>query len=148
MEEIDLCWRFRRAGFRVCCLPESVVYHVGGGTLPYKSPYKTFLNFRNSLFLLYKNLPDEKLRKIFLLRRILDGIAALYFLIKGQFRSFAAVWKAHISFYRQLDSTKIKREHLKNRYGSGNVGIILNKSIVFEFYIKRNRTFSDLKTNF
>lgn len=148
MEEIDLCWRFHRAGYRVCCLPGSVVYHVGGGTLPYTSPFKTYLNFRNSLFLLYKNLPDQDLKKIFLIRRILDGIAALFFLLKGQFRSFSAVWKAHISFYKQKSETKTKRGNLKKLYGSRNVGMILNKSIVFEFYVKRHRTFSSLKTNF
>jgi len=148
MEEIDLCWRFHRAGYRVSCIPGSVVYHIGGGTLPYKSPFKTFLNFRNSLFLLHKNLPDESLKRVFLIRRFLDGVAAVFFLIKGQFRSFAAVLKAHHSFYRQMKNTKSKRENLKKLYGSLQTGLILNKSVVFEFYIKRNRTFSSLKTNF
>jgi GT2 family glycosyltransferase len=148
MEEIDLCWRFHRSGYRISYIPESVVYHVGGGALPYNSPFKTYLNFRNSLFLLYKNLPDDKLKRIFLIRRILDGIAALFFLIKGQFRSFAAVWKAHLGFYRQFAATKAKRENLKKLYGSRQVGMILNKSIVLEFYIKRNRTFASLKTNY
>jgi GT2 family glycosyltransferase len=148
MEEIDLCWRFHRSGYRVFCTPESVVYHVGGGALPYNSPFKTYLNFRNSLFLLYKNLPDDSLKRIIMIRRILDGIAALFFLVKGQFRSFAEVWKAHIGFYRHLSVLKTKRENLKKLYGSKNVGMILNKSIVFEFYIKKHKTFSSLKTNF
>ncbi len=88
MEEIDLCWRFHKAGYRVSYIPESAVYHVGGGALPYNSPFKTYLNFRNSLFLLYKNLPDEKLAQTIMFnRKILDGIAALFFLFKGQFRS-------------------------------------------------------------
>ncbi len=148
MEEIDLCWRFHRSGYRVTYVPRSVIYHVGGGTLPYKSPFKTYLNFRNSLFLLYKNLPDDKLKRILLIRKILDGVAALFFLVKGQFRSFAAVWKAHMAFYSQLAATKAKREALKKFCGSGNVGIILNKSVVFEFYVKGNKTFSSLKMNF
>ncbi len=148
MEEIDLCWRFHRSGYRVTYIPESLVYHVGGGALPYNSPFKTYLNFRNSLFLLYKNLPDKSLKRILPVRKILDGVAALFFLVKGQFRSFAAVWKAHVGFYRQLAVIKTKREALKKLYGSRNVGMILNKSVVFEFYIKRNRTFSSLKTNF
>jgi GT2 family glycosyltransferase len=148
MEEIDLCWRFHRSGYRVSYVPGSVVYHVGGGTLPYKSPFKTYLNFRNSLFLLYKNLPDDRLKRILLIRKILDGIAALFFLIKGQLRSFTAVWKAHMEFYRQLATTKTKREALKKLYGSRDVGMILNKSVVFEFYIKGNKTFSSLRTNF
>jgi GT2 family glycosyltransferase len=148
MEEIDLCWRFHRSGYRVTYVPGSVVYHVGGGTLPYKSPFKTYLNFRNSLFLLYKNLPDDKLKRILLIRKILDGIAAIFFLIKGQLRSSAAVWKAHMEFYRQLAATKAKREALRKLYGSRDVGMILNKSVVFEFYIKGNKTFSSLRTNF
>jgi GT2 family glycosyltransferase len=148
MEEIDLCWRFHRSGYRVTYVPGSVVYHVGGGTLPYKSPFKTYLNFRNSLFLLYKNLPDGKLKRILLIRKILDGIAAIFFLIKGQLRSSAAVWKAHMEFYRQLAATKAKREALRKLYGSRDVGMILNKSVVFEFYIKGNKTFSSLRTNF
>jgi GT2 family glycosyltransferase len=82
MEEVDLCWRFSKAGFRVTCLPDSIVYHVGGGALPYNSPFKTYLNFRNGLFLLYKNLPDENFRKILLIRRILDGVAACLFIVR------------------------------------------------------------------
>jgi len=148
MEEIDLCWRFHLSGYRVCCIPDSVVYHVGGGSLPYNSPFKTYLNFRNGLYLLYKNLPDKGFKRIFFIRRILDGVAALYFLVKGQFRSVWAVGKAHIDFYRKLGDTKSKRETQKKIYGNTNVGMILNKSVVFEFYIKRNKTFDSLKTNF
>ena len=148
MEEIDLCWRFHRSGYRVSYVNESVVYHVGGGALPYNSPFKTYLNFRNSLFLLYKNLPDDSLKLTFFIRRILDGIAALFFLVKGQIRSFTAVWKAHISFYRQFEVIKTKRDTLKKLYGDRQAGLILNKSVVFEFYIKRNRTFTSLKTNY
>jgi GT2 family glycosyltransferase len=146
MEEIDLCWRFHKSGYKVTCIPQSTVYHVGGGTLPYDSPFKTFLNFRNSLYLLYKNLPDDKLKKIMFKRKILDGIAALFFLIKGQFRSVKSVWNAHMDYYRNLEKLWEKRKAVKELGDKGNSDMILNNSIVFEFYIRRHRTFSKLKT--
>ena len=113
MEEIDLCWRFHKAGYRVCFIPDSVIYHVGGGTLPYSSPLKTYLNFRNSLFLLYKNLPESKLQRILFIRRLLDGLAAVYFLLKGSFSSVNAVWKAHMDYYKAVDRLREKRESVK-----------------------------------
>jgi len=80
MEEIDLCWRLNKAGYRISYIPESVVYHVGGGSLPYESPFKTYLNFRNSLYLLYKNLPDNRLHYVLFIRKLLDALAAVRFL--------------------------------------------------------------------
>jgi len=147
MEEIDLCWRFHKAGYRVSFVPGSSVYHVGGGTLSYRSPFKTYLNFRNSLFILYKNLPDEQLRPVMFKRKVLDGIAALFFLCKGQIRSFHSVWKAHIDFYKKLPQLKEKRKLIIEQFGDKPVQLILNKCIVFELFIKRHRTFSSLKTN-
>ena len=88
MEEIDLCWRFNKAGFRAVFIPGSTVYHIGGGSLAYDSPFKIYLNFRNSLFMLYKNLPDDRLFHILFMRMILDGLAAVMFLFKGRFRLF------------------------------------------------------------
>jgi GT2 family glycosyltransferase len=148
MEEIDLCWRFHRSGYRVSYIPDSVVYHVGGGVLPYNSPFKTYLNFRNSLFLLYKNLPDESLNRVMLIRRFLDGLAALFFLFKGQFRSVRSVWRAHMDLYKDFEKTKEKRETLKRNCNEKVTDMILNKSLIFEFYIKRNKTFSSLTTYF
>ena len=146
MEEIDLCWRFNKAGFRVSYIPESVVYHVGGGSLPYDSPFKTYLNFRNSLFLLYKNLPDNELHTIMFARRLLDGMAALRFLLSGNFRSFKSVWRAHMDYYKNIRDLKKKREMVKKLEVNKFPVQILNKSIVFEFYLKGNRTFSSLNT--
>ena len=146
MEEIDLCWRFNKAGFRVSYIPESVVYHVGGGSLPYDSPFKTYLNFRNSLFLLYKNLPDNELHTIMFARRLLDGMAALRFLLSGNFGSFKSVWRAHMDYYSNLSELKKKREIVKKLEVNKFPVQILNKSIVFEFYLKGNRTFSSLNT--
>lgn len=144
MEEIDLCWRFHRTGYRVRFVPGSVVYHVGGGALPYNSPFKTFLNFRNSLFLLYKNLPEKYFRRKMLIRMILDGIAAVFFLSKGQFRSVASVWNAHMGFYKRLKKVKAEREIVKTLGCNEPEGLILNKCIVFEFYLRGRRTFQSL----
>jgi GT2 family glycosyltransferase len=144
MEEIDLCWRFYKAGYRVCFIPDSVIYHVGGGTLAYSSPLKTYLNFRNSLFLLYKNLPDNNLRSVLFIRRLLDGLAAIYFLMKGSFRSVNAVWKAHMDYYKAIDGLREKRKDVKKLEVNHFGGLVLNKSIVFEFYVKGNKTYKSL----
>lgn len=147
MEEIDLCWRFRSAGYRLYVNPGTAVYHVGGGALPYGSPFKTYLNFRNSLYLLYKNLPEECFRKRIFARKLLDGTAFLFFALQLKFSHCAAILRAHISYYRNLGELKVKRE--KNRLLSENYliksGTMLNKCIVSEFYLKRKKIFSDLK---
>lgn len=144
MEEIDLCWRFQKAGYRVCYLPQSVIFHVGGGTLPYSSPLKTYLNFRNSLFLLYKNLPDKNFNSVLFKRKILDGFAAAFFLLKGSFKSVSAVWKAHMDYYRALPELKIKRKLIMEMQSNKKEAHILNKSIAYEFYIKRHKTYTSL----
>ena len=144
MEEIDLCWRFNKAGYSLECVPESFVYHVGGGTLSYNSPYKTYLNFRNSLYMLYKNLDQNDLRRIMFLRRLLDGIAALTFLARGHFKSFLSVWRAHMDYNKNLPQLKVKRSDIqKNTTGYYSLPV-LNKSIVFEFYARGKRTFKSL----
>ncbi len=145
MEEIDLCWQFSKAGYRVSYVPDSVVYHVGGGSLPYNSPFKIYLNFRNSLFLLYKNLPDNKLYKTIFIRKLLDGLAAVMFLVKADFSSFKAVWKAHIDYYKSISELKMKRKKVKDLEINHPPANILNKSVVYEFYIKGNKTYNSLK---
>ncbi len=142
MEEVDLCWRFHNAGLRVVCLPLSVVYHVGGGALPYGSEQKTYLNFRNSLYLLYKNLPDKLLRRTILIRRILDGVAALRFCFMGMFRNVRAISRAHHDFRKNIRQLKKKRTMTKGE----NSSLMLNKSIVFRFYLIGERTFGSLYT--
>jgi GT2 family glycosyltransferase len=144
MEEIDLCWRFHLAGFRVSCIPESIVYHAGGGSLPYDSKLKTYLNFRNNLFLLYKNLPDNKLQKTIFIRKVLDGVAAIMFILKGRAGNAKAVWKAHMDYYKNIKSLKVKRESVKSLTVNKIVCHLVNKSIVFRFYIKGEKTFSSL----
>ena len=105
MEEIDLCWRIQLSGFKVTLVPSSVVYHIGGGTLPKKSPYKLFLNYRNNLLMLENNLPKtigrKRARRRILTRMILDGMSGIVYLITGKWESFKAVVKAHRE-YRKL----------------------------------------------
>lgn len=94
MEEIDLCWRLLSRGYRLMCIPESKVYHVGGATLKKENPRKTYLNFRNNLLMLYKNLPDDELRRVMLVRSLLDFIAVIFYVLKLDFSNAAAVIKA------------------------------------------------------
>ena len=98
-DEIDLCWRMQLAGWKVASVPSSVVYHIGGGTLPQTSPFKLRLNYRNNLLTLWKNLPatigPRKARLRLTARMLLDGVAAIVYLIKGQFSFFPEVYKAH-----------------------------------------------------
>ena len=144
MEEIDLCWRLKNRGYRIVFTPESTVYHVGGGTLSYDNPKKLFLNFRNNLWLLYKNLPGNQLFYTLLLRMILDAVAALKLLTELNFRGFWSVLKAHANFYISLPS--LQRERRLNRpFGriqqpAGKLPI----SIVFQFYIRKRKQFSEL----
>lgn len=146
MEEIDLCWRFHNAGHRVVSIPGSVVYHVGGGTLSYSSSFKTYLNFRNNLYILYKNLPEKQLHKILFLRRLMDGLALIRFVLKGKFRNAISVGRAHLDFYTSLGKLREKRNQTLNQGKVQNDDLILNKSIVFEFYIRGCKTFSSLST--
>lgn len=144
MEEVDLCWRFHLAGYRVTCIPESVIYHAGGGTLPYDTEKKTYLNFRNNLFLLYKNLPESRLRKIIPFRKTLDFIAAIMFLMKGRTGSFNAILKAHKDFDKSIDSLRTKRETVKSMTLAETGNCLLNISVVSRFYLRGQRVYSSL----
>ena len=93
-EEIDLCWRIKRAGFKVMVRPRSKVFHVGGGTLGYQNPQKTYLNFRNTLFTILKNEPKSKLLWLIPLRLVLDGIASGLFLVQGKFQTYSCYHKS------------------------------------------------------
>jgi GT2 family glycosyltransferase len=144
MEEIDLCWRLRNRGLRVVYTSESNVYHVGGGTLSYGNPQKLFLNFRNNLWLLYKNLPGNQLFTTLFLRMVLDAVAAFNLLAEFNFKGFVSVLKAHASFYFSISSLQQKRR-LAGQFGriqhpSGK----LPKSIVFQFYIRKRKRFSEI----
>lgn len=142
MEEIDLCWRMKNLGYRIFAEPKSTVYHLGGGTLNYDSPKKTFLNFRNSLFTLYKNSGSGKLSWTIFLRLLIDGIAGIRFLTEGKSNHFIAVVKAHMSFYRQLPGLRKKRLAINKQ--KELVGLYKG-CIVVDFYLKGNKKFSSLK---
>jgi hypothetical protein len=117
---------------------------VGGGVLPYDSKFKTYLNFRNNLFLLYKNLPDNKLHGTIFIRKLLDGAAAVMFIFKGMTGNVKAVWKAHNAYYKSIKSLKGKRKLVRDLAIKQTGSQLMNKSIVFMFYIKGRKTFSSL----
>ena len=145
MEEIDLCWRAQHLGYSVFVCPASVVYHVGGGTLNYNSPLKVYLNFRNNLYLLFKNLPGRQLAAKLPARMILDGVAALVFLLKGEFRSFGSVFHAHLQFYRNLTRLMKKRRILLQKRKDTVFCVTSDKSILWNYFILKRRKFSEIK---
>lgn len=140
MEEIDFCWRAKNEGYKIMYCPSSVVYHVGGGTLPKKSWKKTYLNMRNNNIMLYKNLPSGKLFRVFAKRLILDGIAAFKFLFDGGFKDLFAVMKAHFMFYSFIP--ELTRERKVNKHKE--VSRIYKRNLVYEYFLKGKRKFSDL----
>jgi len=147
MEEIDLCWRILSRGYKIYYQPNAIVYHLGGATLNKTNPRKTFLNFRNNLYLLYKNLPKHNFYKIFFLRLLLDGIAAFKFLISFEFKNFWAVFIAHIQFYVTVNNFKNKRKDNLNNTKIKIHSTMYNKSIVVDFFIRKKKYFSDLIFN-
>jgi GT2 family glycosyltransferase len=145
MEEIDLCWRLKNKGYQIFFNHQSKVYHLGGGTLSAISPNKTFLNFRNNLFLLYKNLPDHFLYKTLFARMILDGVAFFHFAVVGKFNHANAIIKAHIAFYKSLRKIKESRALNEQFHQLKFLAGVYNSSIVYDYYIKAKKVFSDLK---
>ena len=141
-EEIDLCWRLKNSGYKVMVNPQSVVYHVGGGTLNSTSPFKTYLNFRNNLFMLYKNLPFLKLLITLLFRLPLDGIAAITFLKKEDgIGHLFSILRAHLIFYISIPLLTIKRSKIKQKR---KVLGISNFSILFKYYALGIKKYSNL----
>ena len=144
MEEIDLCWRLRSRGRGIVCIPQSVVYHVGAATLKKESPRKTFLNFRNNLVMLYKNLPSKDFASVMRTRAVLDYIAALSFILKLQFPNALAVLRARRE-YRLLRSsfTPAREENLKKT----SLSVIpewTKSSILAQYYLRGKKFFSQL----
>ncbi len=148
MEEIDLCWRLKRAGYKIMVQPLSRVRHVGGGTLDYLNPKKTFLNFRNSLFALYKNT-EQNTFFLILARLLLDYVAAAKFLSGFKGKHALAIFKAHFAFFGQLSKLKSqKKQDLsiieKNRIAPNNKKGTYKGSIIWAYYLKKKKVFSDL----
>jgi len=144
MEEIDWCWRMKNQGFKIRYCPESIIFHLGGGTLNAMSSHKTYLNFRNNLFMLYRNLPKKEITKTIFIRLILDGMASIKFLLSAQFSHFKAVWKAHLSYYHSLPRLRKERSILQKKAINNRHLQIYQRSIVFDFFFKRKRTFTEL----
>ena len=144
MEEIDFCWRVHNAGYRVSYCPQSVLYHVGGGTLPKSNPFKTQLNFRNNLSMLYKNLPDNRRCLVLTMRMWLDRIAALKFLLEGHRGEYLAVRKAHKEYRSWKLQLRIKRESIKPK----QVPCVYRGPLLLDYYLLGRKRFSDLKGEF
>jgi GT2 family glycosyltransferase len=139
MEEIDLCWRARQKGKRVICVPQSTVYHLGGGTLSGSRPFKSYLNFKNSLIIFLKNDRSGKTFIRLFARMMMDGLSILRFMSQLRFGHALAVLKAHIHFYISLPSSFKKRRALG--HGRATIG---NKSIVVDYFVKQKKHYSEL----
>ena len=144
-EEIDLCWRMRIRGYRVVSVPESVVYHVGGGTLPKGNPMKTFLNFRNNLTMLYKCLPDSDLAHVMRVRWLLDYLAAWEMLIlQRNWGDFVAVYKARRAFSRWKKDFDADRRAIQASRRDDGARERKPFSLLWQYYAKGKKRFSDL----
>jgi riboflavin kinase/FMN adenylyltransferase len=150
-EEIDLCWRMKRAGYKVAVVPQSVVYHVGGGTLSYNTPRKTYLNFRNTLSTIFKNEPAQKLVWLLLMRMILDGVAGALFLFQGKFAHIRSILQAHISFYSSVPQLLKKRRQnqmlVRQLRKNGRPNLTTGRyrgSVVWQYFALGKHRFQDL----
>ncbi|MDR0982095.1 MAG: glycosyltransferase family 2 protein [Culturomica sp.] len=140
MEEIDLCWRFRRGGYTLKVQPKSTVYHLGGASLPKDNPRKVYLNYLNNLLMIYKNLPSGERRKVLHVRMFFDAAAFLVFMLKGRFASANQIVRAYNAYrLRKKEYVETAPEH------SAVDNSIYPKSIVFAYFFKRLRKFSDLR---
>ncbi len=149
-EEIDLCWRLRRAGYKIMCTPAAEVEHLGGGTLDYESPNKVYLNFRNNLKMITKNETFSRLLLILPARLVLDGIAGLRFLFSGNVKGFTSVIRAHFAYYFSMGSTIDRARKDKKKIENMRIGYPRNSgklsgSILIQYYLLRRKKYSDLK---
>ncbi len=141
MEEIDLCWRLKNRGYQIWYCPDAKVYHVGGGTLNADSPFKTFLNFRNNLWMIHKNSSaTTAFFKVFI-RFFMDFLSLLKFLVEGKTKNAAAISKAHVDFIRNWKKNAAKRPANFKKYNSAGV---YPKSIVWKYFVRNKRKFTDL----
>lgn len=144
-EEIDFCWRLRLSGYKVYCLPESVVYHVGGGTLPKSNPMKTYLNFRNNLTMLYKCLPEEDLKRVMRWRWWLDYLAAWeMLLLKRSLGDFKAVYRARRAFSRWRKDFRDDREQIQRSRKLKDIPERRRFSLLWQYYVKGRKHYCDL----
>lgn len=144
-EEIDLCWRLKSRGKRIVCIPQSVVYHIGGGTLKVENPYKTYLNFRNNLLLLYKNLPHKSLKRVFDIRFYLDNLAALHLLLQGRMQNAKAILDARTDFRKIVNKFAEKRNENILKSVTSIDKELVQTSIILEYHLKGHKKFSQIK---
>ncbi len=144
MEEIDLCWRLHLRGYILKVIPQSKVYHVGGGTLSRLNSQKTYLNFRNSLVMLYKNLESRKLWWIIFVRSVLDLIASIRFLIEGKYTHSAAIHRAHAHFFFKLGKWHKARKKTQLMANHGNVSGMVSYSVVWKYFVRGRRTYNEV----
>lgn len=150
MEEIDLCWRLQRMGYHIAVIPSATILHLGGGTLDYSSPKKTYLNFRNNLYLLFKNERGHVLIWLILLRFILDGIAGIRFMALNDWKNFMAIINAHFAFYQNIPKLWRKRKaflKLFTDYGFDEHQAQEGRykgAIVWDYFILKKKKFSQL----
>ncbi|NLU40468.1 MAG: glycosyltransferase family 2 protein [Bacteroidales bacterium] len=142
MEEIDLCWRLKNQGFRIVYSPQITVFHWGGATLEYNNPRKLFLNFRNSLWSLYKNYTGNHLRLTMFLRMCIDTFAIAKYLATFDLKNSTAIIKAHLEFYRSLANIKAKRKALQPGIVTTVHREMLKSSIIWNFFALSKKTFS------
>ena len=139
MEEIDLCWRLHLAGYRCAAVPSATVYHLGGGSLPAENPRKTYLNFRNNLLMLHKNLPAALRRGILLRRRLLDTVAWARYVATLDFANAGAIWRAHRDFARMRRSYTVSAsQNLLGKEAGTRVDILTS------YYLQGRRTYSKI----
>ncbi len=144
MEEIDLCWRLRTLGHQIVCVSQSVAYHLGGATLSPRNPRKTFLNFRNNLLMLYKNLPEHELRHVMCVRRLLDWVAAFQFLLRADWGDFRAVFRARRAYRRLRPEFAADRQQLLARAVVPDVDERHSFCLLWQYYFRCRRRFSQL----
>jgi hypothetical protein len=144
MEEIDLCWRLRSRGRRIVCVPASRVYHVGAATLKKENPRKTYLNFRNNLLMLYKNLPEEELQKVLFVRRLLDYLAMAQYWLKGDGASARAILQARRDYRSTLPQFATSRIQNMMRSTPGPIAERTHWSILLKYYLFGKKKFSQL----
>lgn len=144
MEEIDLCWRLRMRGRGVVCVPQSHVYHIGGATLKKENPRKTYLNFRNNLLMLYKDLPSRHFRRILFVRGMLDYVAAFKFLLSGDGANARAVWCARCDYARMRPQFKADRERNLAESVTAVIPERKSYSILWQYYARGRKKFSML----
>jgi GT2 family glycosyltransferase len=140
MEEIDLCWRIHNAGYTITYIPESTIFHLGGGTLNKSNPQKTYLNYRNSLAMIFKNLPIQQVLPRIVVRLLLDGVSGLKLLSEGKWQDFISIIKAHFGFYAMIPYLIRKSKGF-----SRSSDELYKHSIVWAYFIKKKKKYSDLE---